>query len=64
MIATDAELQRNAEQITRMHRIMERLSTTKAADSGLVYGVPERWLRRPDKLNRQDFQRLVEAARV
>jgi hypothetical protein len=65
MVCRDAELQGNAEKVERMQKVIQRLlAQAYKAPNGLVYGVPERWLRRPDKLNPMDFQRLVEAARV
>ncbi len=61
MIATNTELQKNAEKIAHMDRILEKYGTIKAPPTGLVYGVPERWLKRPHELNQADQQRLIEA---
>jgi hypothetical protein len=39
------------------------IASGQTSANGLVYGVPERWLRRPEKLNRADFHKLIEVAR-
>jgi hypothetical protein len=61
MFETNAEIQRNAERIAHMKRIQERLAATKPPDTGLIYGVPARWLRRSHELNAADQQRLIQA---
>jgi hypothetical protein len=58
---TNADFQENAERIAHMKRIIERLAATKSPDTGMVYGVPARWLKRPDELNAADRERLIQA---
>jgi hypothetical protein len=58
---TNADLQENARKIEHMKAVIKRLTTTKPTDTGLVYGVPARWLKRPDQLNQADQERLIQA---
>jgi hypothetical protein len=44
----------------RMERLVEKYMTAKATETGLIFGVPERWLRKPETLNPADQQRLLE----
>jgi hypothetical protein len=39
------------------------IASGQTSANGLVYGVPERWLRRPERLNQADFHKLIEVTR-
>ena len=57
---TNADLQENARKIEHMKAIVTRLTATKPTDTGMIYGVPARWLRRPDQLNAADQEHLIQ----
>jgi hypothetical protein len=51
----------NQEARDRLEAFLRRMAENAltSASSGLVFGVPERWLRRPDKLTQADRETLA-----
>lgn len=52
---------KDAESVARFAKRLFEDAASKSA-SGLIYGVPQRWLVQPEKLNRMDFARLAALA--